>query len=146
MEELHQEVVCSDLGAVHYLDQYCLRLATNTRRNRAELAEGWYEPSTLDKAVVTVPTVARITTALDSGQPHAQTTDGAARKHWNASDSDSDDVGPLPPLYTPLGNRGAARAGPATPSLQDLELRKGNPHVSSLAFRAELADTRIRAC
>lgn len=108
-------------------------------RNRGELSEGWYDPSTLQKAVASaaefgddsrdrapipqrpregkepVPvreqrsTEAEISRGVDGGN--------------SVSDSD-DSVGPALPGQENRSRR--SRTGPSIPNMQDLELKRGN--------------------
>ena len=87
-------------------------------RNRGELAEGWYEPETLRKAQ------ASATASASRPDKKAQ-----SQKDARSEDLSDDDVGPALPrgrsemaIASQAGNE---RHGPAIPSLQDLELRRG---------------------
>jgi hypothetical protein len=95
-------------------------------RNRGELAEGWYDPSTLQKARQSaaaqlgpssnVQPKSTKTSALNSGDVSTQ---GAVD-----DDSDSDDsVGPMLPGQEDRSKR--KRKGPSIPNTQDLELKRG---------------------
>lgn len=98
-------------------------------RNRGELAEGWYDPSTRQKAI------------QSSNEPgHGPKSEGHDRqdarpvgrqrdaRHDDES-SDDDVVGPALPSNE-LRSRGlqGTRAGPAIPNMQDLELQRGTLH------------------
>jgi hypothetical protein len=95
-------------------------------RNRGELAEGWYDPSTLQKAQQsasdndgyssTVRPKYTTTTASTSGNTNKQDAAG--------DNSDSDDsVGPALPGQEGRSRRN--RAGPSIPNMQDLGLKRG---------------------
>lgn len=103
-------------------------------RNRGELAEGWYDPETLQKATQNTQAAE---VADDNYRPESRTT--ARRevggKHKEASprydrntkqhDSDSDDsIGPSLPGQE---GRSKGRMGPSIPNMQDLELKRGIP-------------------
>lgn len=98
----------------------------NMWRNRGELAEGWYDPSTLKKAQQSTSTPGDSYTS--NAQPKYDTTAPASR---NAAaneiiegDSDSDDsVGPALPGHESRSRGG--RMGPSIPNMQDLELKRG---------------------
>lgn len=95
-------------------------------RNVGELAEGWYDPATLQKAQASAAKSSH-TVALrvsQSNQPDRVDSDLADKS------SDDDFVGPALP-----GKEGAVyykgrKSGPAIPNLQDLELQRGK--VSSI--------------
>ena len=85
-------------------------------RNRGELAEGWYEPETLRKAQASAALVSR--TAAKNQMVQDDVTSGG--------DLSDDDVGPALPVCRMTSDVGSERRGPAIPSLQDLELQRGN--------------------
>jgi hypothetical protein len=97
-------------------------------RNRGELSEGWYDPSTLQKAVRSAseydsnpvkeepPSSAAKATA--SGEPEQ------TKREQDAEESDSDDsIGPTLPAQESR-SRGS-RMGPGIPRMDDLELKRG---------------------
>lgn len=107
-------------------------------RNRGELAEGWYDPATLQKA------------NPSSTRDLASTRDSTGRKgsldYGNSSrrdtqeveSSDDDDIGPALPGDEEQSLRRGHRSGPAIPNIQDLELQRG------LFFPQQvLPDTRL---
>lgn len=90
-------------------------------RNVGELAEGWYDPATLQKAQSSAaafsPAVAPPTSR--PGKPNQINSDPS-----NES-SDGDSVGPaLPGNERALHQRGR-KSGPAIPDLQDLDFQRG---------------------
>lgn len=90
-------------------------------RNRGDLAEGWYDPATLQKArasAATAPSIAEPETRLRESPQYGSPT-GAEES------SEEDIVGPTLPGQDASIHRSKKRAGPAIPSLQDLELRRG---------------------
>jgi hypothetical protein len=85
-------------------------------RNRGELAEGWYDPVTKQKANTTAQT------EPPRGKKRASPSYGTTiKKNQAESESDEDDIGPRPPPKSGVGRR----AGPVIPSIQDLEYRDG---------------------
>lgn len=95
-------------------------------RNRGELAEGWYDPSTREKAIESSKEPAHVPKNEDykpqDAQPHARQQD--ARPGDDSSDDDV--VGPALPSNEPRRRgHGGRRAGPAIPNLQELELQRG---------------------
>jgi len=90
-------------------------------RNRGELAEGWYDPSTLQKAQASAasnPTIAE-PRQRSRGSPTYESL-------LSAEESSGDDlVGPTLPGQDVAMRKGSMRAGPAIPNLQDLELKRG---------------------
>ena len=89
-------------------------------RNLGELAEGWYDPGTLEKAK----------SSSTTGQHDHSNKSQKRRRVSPAHDStDEDDYGPLLPGSAKSNpssrNLGAVRAaGPAIPSLQDLQVKR----------------------
>lgn len=124
-------------------------------RNRGELAEGWYDPATLQKAVANAG-AERDEQQPDSHQRRRESPDYGAVSHrppssprreeaTNADDSDDeaeDDADDFGPAALPAGSAitAARRSGPAIPRLDDLEMRDGRSllppiHPSSLTSR-----------
>ena len=119
MEELHSKMVCmNELRGNFFL---------TLRRNHGELAEGWYEPATLQKArqnSAEQPRLDRERASPDYArgeQPHGGDFEDPPAEDDN--DDDEEDYGPK--LPHPGSMRAAARSGPAIPNMQDLELRRG---------------------
>lgn len=94
-------------------------------RNRGELSEGWYDPTTLQKAQQSAsdepPRNERLRS--DVAEVELSRTSTAAEQERGDEKSDSDDsVGPtLPGQERSRSNR----MGPSIPSVQDLELKRG---------------------
>ena len=90
-------------------------------RNRGDLAEGWYDPATLQKARGSAATASSIAEPEKRlrGSPQYGSPRGAEES------SEEDIVGPTLPGQDTSIHRSNKRAGPAIPSLQDLELRRG---------------------
>ena len=87
-------------------------------RNRGELAEGWYDPATLERAQASAVSNSTIG---GSGRSRRQSPE------YNRQIESSDDDGPGPALPSgkDLNHQGNKRSGPAIPNLQDLELQRG---------------------
>ena len=116
MEEFHWKMVSSYLLFLRLTKFYRQLSSANIWRNRGELAEGWYDPSMLGQA--TSSSRPQRHTVIDNNTPSIVEEDKL--------ESDDDELGPLLPGEL-LERRGhLARAGPAIPSMQDLELKKGN--------------------
>lgn len=124
MEEFHWEMVRMPLPIFKEI----LRTWLTYVRNRGELSEGWYEPSTLQKAVQS---------AQDQPEPepeskyedHKPSVSRPARREpseerggGNESESD-DEIGPALPGQESKSRAG--RMGPSIPNMQDLELKRG---------------------
>jgi hypothetical protein len=101
-------------------------------RNRGELAEGWYEPETLQKAVQN-----EAAEHVDDDRPPEPSVQETSQKPRESNikrirqevkeESDSDDsIGPSLPGQE--GRSRGARAGPSIPNMQDLELKRGMHH------------------
>ena len=91
-------------------------------RNRGELAEGWYDPSTKNRAHKSISSYERSDRPAD--QRRASPSYGVAENLPPAAedeDSDDDVVGPTVPGHRSSGRR----SGPAIPKMDDLESRRG---------------------
>jgi len=91
-------------------------------RNRGELAEGWYDPQTLEKARVTVNSPIGTSRKGGSGSRRDSRKLNVRRGYDENSDSD-DSLGPVLPGNESQSRR--RRVGPAIPNTQDLELKRG---------------------
>lgn len=117
-----------------HLSQVKLLMLT---RNRGELAEGWYDPSTLQKAIASsseLQETSRDITSRGQGRSH-QNKDIAIGERSGKSNSDSggesdDSVGPTLPGKE--GRSRASRMGPSIPKGDDLELKRGTTSLSFL--------------
>jgi hypothetical protein len=94
-------------------------------RNRGELAEGWYDPATLQKA--TESGVRDIPPTRDpNGRRESPDYGNASRgKAQEVESSDDDDIGPALPNDEGRSLSRGDRSGPAIPSMQDLEMQRG---------------------
>lgn len=140
-------------------------------RNRGELAEGWYDPETLEKAISNAHTFSLA--ALRSSPVYSDGADERGRKSQSASsppprsssssssparnrqinddesvdadaDEDEDLYGPSLPsnsLTTTTTTSNAYRRGPTNPSLQDIKLK----HENELFEREADYESRQRA-
>ena len=102
----------------------CARLTSV--RNRGELAEGWYDPATLQKALAS--------TAMNDDfiEPRRNRESPDYGPHMSKDSSDEDAVGPSLPGGEVAVSKGDRIAGPGIPSLHDLELQQGG---SMLGFQ-----------
>ncbi|KAJ9649799.1 hypothetical protein H2199_000578 [Coniosporium tulheliwenetii] len=102
--------------------------------NRGELAEGWYDPATKQKAVQssnTVPT--KPPSPARQRRPSPDYASGAPPQDAD-TDSDEDAIGPA----LPSQHVRSRRAGPAVPSVQDLELRNEQILEDSANYQADI--------
>ncbi|KAL3466630.1 hypothetical protein BJX64DRAFT_249509 [Aspergillus heterothallicus] len=108
--------------------------------NRGELAEGWYDPSTLAKAQTSIsaagPSRDSPTYRISAGEPKGERSpmrddgvDGDGKDH-----DDDDEYGPMPD-YGSLSRGGGPIAGPTIPNMQDLELRNETAIEVSMSER-----------
>lgn len=105
-------------------------------RNRGELAEGWYDPATLQKAVQSASEPA--TEQPRDTRPEERTRrverSREADRRDDAQDSDSDDsIGPALPGQD-ARSRGS-RLGPSIPGMQDLELKRGTDIIITASHK-----------
>ena len=112
-------------------------------RNRGELAEGWYDPATLQRAQASA--TSETIKPKSQSRPRDSPSDGSPRKAEESSDEDV--VGPSMPGGETQVYKSNKRSGPAIPNLQDLELQRGkapermlcfNSDTETLAFHTEL--------
>lgn len=92
--------------------------------NRAELAEGWYDPDLFSRVAEMEPEVSKTTTRaacdVSPDSPEADLVeDRKLRQRARADSEDDEDYGPTLPTLDGSGRR----AGPGIPSLDDLSLR-----------------------
>lgn len=106
--------------------------------NRGELAEGWYDPATLQKAQASAVSSA-VNTERQS-RPRDSPSYGSPRRAEESSDEDV--VGPMMPGGERQVYNSDKRPGPAIPNLQDLELQKELEQEDSLAHRRDLREHR----
>ncbi|KAG9673569.1 hypothetical protein KCV03_g9649, partial [Aureobasidium melanogenum] len=107
-----------------------------TSRNRAELAEGWYDPVTkekADRAASEAKTTRRSPPSREQPeQDYRQHEQQTATIQPAANQDDSEDeYGPSLPTNT-------SRAGPAVPSIQDLQYRNELAGEDEIARRQDL--------
>jgi hypothetical protein len=89
-------------------------------RNRGELAEGWYDPTTKQRAIASAIPPATATHPTANRRPSPDYGPSLQSSHL-VEGSDEDDFGPAVPTQM----QHPKRAGPAIPSMQDLQLRDG---------------------
>ena len=99
-------------------------------RNRGELAEGWYDPATLQKAIE--PSAKSSTPDGAASRRRASPDYGSSVKAitGNAESSDEDDIGPALPSHLEKHVKQSHRSGPSIPTMQDLELQRGTSSSS----------------
>ncbi|KAE8138063.1 hypothetical protein BDV38DRAFT_77909 [Aspergillus pseudotamarii] len=112
--------------------------------NRGELAEGWYDPSTLEKARHSahdepiMSASGRHRQSPDYGRGEDERVD---REDEDDPDEEEDDYGPVLPKYGQLdryeGGRAGQSSGPTIPTMQDLELRKESAIEDAIAARED---------
>lgn len=105
-------------------------------RNSGELAEGWYDPVTLEKAQASASSNAAHTER--DGRPRDSPSYGSPKRPEESSDEDV--VGPTMPGRETKVYKSDKRRGPAIPNLQDLELQRGMAHVR-LSYSIQDTDT-----
>lgn len=108
-------------------------------RNAKELAEGWYDPDTKQKADESADRSAQEIVEEEEAHPAPIKAARAAADSNAASDDDDDDYGPiLPPGTSSRSNR----AGPAAPDFSDLTLRREQAQADFEDARADLRHER----
>ncbi|EKV05847.1 peroxisomal membrane anchor protein conserved region-domain-containing protein [Penicillium digitatum] len=112
--------------------------------NRGELAEGWYDPVTLDKARRSAeeepaagPRGGRESPDYTRGQ---RATGKAPRDPPVGNDDEDDDDEYGPSLPQAGSGRGGPQVGPTIPTMQDLELKRESAMEDAIAARGESRD------
>ncbi|KAL9022300.1 MAG: hypothetical protein Q9185_000542 [Variospora sp. 1 TL-2023] len=121
------------------------------RWNRAELAEGWYDPETLRKAQASVAADDDYRTTSRPPLPRSARArePGASDRHDSSSGDDDDDDGygpALPSDSDPRGPRITRRekqAGPSIPNLQDLQVQRASFYSSELEAESATQDRSL---
>jgi hypothetical protein len=108
-------------------------------RNRGELSEGWYDPSTFQKAVqsATEPPTSRIRDENPDLNPRGSHLEQQREVEGDLHHSDSEDsIGPSLPSQE--GRSRASRMGPSIPGMQDLELKRELDAEDEIARRDDM--------
>ncbi|KAI3158949.1 hypothetical protein DTO046C5_7059 [Penicillium roqueforti] len=114
--------------------------------NRGELAEGWYDPVTLDKArqhAEEEPTAGPRGGRESPDYTQGQRATGETLQDPPIGDDDDEEDGDDeygPSLPKAGSGRGGPRAGPAIPTMQDLELKRESAIENAIAARGESRD------
>lgn len=128
MEELYWKMVC-----YHPNYKYITNLSNGSSwpnfrapwltfvRNRGELAEGWYDPATLQKSLDKPAPNSRSPKNQRRDLPSRNAKRSAPPADSKAEESSDDEIGPA----LPSQDARISRAGPAIPRMEDLELRDG---------------------
>ncbi|KAJ5924814.1 hypothetical protein N7466_009001 [Penicillium verhagenii] len=135
--------VLSKNGIIQQFSTLNSPVANMGHRNRAELAEGWYDPATLQRARESIaegqpppdrergsPDYARggkVENVESRAPPVAQDEEN--------DDDDDDEYGPT--LPHPNSGRNLTHSGPTIPRLQDLELKRESAAEDAMADRQE---------
>ncbi|MCJ1231989.1 hypothetical protein MMC12_008670 [Toensbergia leucococca] len=107
--------------------------------NRGELAEGWYDPSTLRKALALAISSPTATTSCHTrNQKQSKQTEA----EQDVETSDDDLVGPSLPNTDVSARTTATKRGPTIANLQDLELQRELANEDSIERREILRQTR----
>ena len=99
-------------------------------RNRGELAEGWYDPVTLQKAI---DSAAKFTSSIHITEPRRSSPvygESSLVRTATGESSDDDAVGPALPNEGLQHKSRTGRLGPAIPGMQDLEMQRGRSTVA----------------
>jgi hypothetical protein len=120
MEELREEMVCIEV--THSM----VTVQANSVRNSYQLAEGWYDPSTKQKAVESAERTAQ-EIALN---PRQSPTYSPAGEDEDEEGEDGD-YGPV----LPSSVAGGKSSGPSAPTFSDLALRNEQAQEDAQAIR-----------
>ncbi|KAJ5294007.1 hypothetical protein N7508_008828 [Penicillium antarcticum] len=106
--------------------------------NRGELAEGWYDPATLNRARESVaerPPAGPLGQRDSPDYAQGEREGGDMPRDQPEDDDDDDDYGPALPRAG--SGRGGAHLGPTIPNMQDLELKRESAIEDAQAARGE---------
>ncbi|KAF7592504.1 hypothetical protein BBP40_012794 [Aspergillus hancockii] len=116
--------------------------------NRGELAEGWYDPSTLEKARMNAQEESLAGRGRESpvydrevgSRQGGDDPDEEERDDDDDDDDDDDEYGPVLPGHGGVSRyegRPGQSSGPTIPTMQDLELRKETAAEDAIAVRED---------
>lgn len=132
MEELRGEMVCQDArftSVIAFVTGFreLRSLALTFVRNRGELAEGWYDPATLQKALESAAQALSPAGKARRRREEPMYTSVQQNNEAGVDSSDDDAIGPSLPNNDGhyVVHAKSSRSGPTIPSLQDLELQQG---------------------
>ena len=100
-------------------------------RNRGELAEGWYDPATLQKAQASATSEDN----EDRARKRRRPSPNYNSMKGESEVSDEDEVGPAPLAQSHEAHQKMSRSGPAIPNMQDLEMQRGRCLGRSTSYR-----------
>jgi len=129
MEELHEKMVSCEFARPAAITMK--NTPANLQRNRGELAEGWYDPETKQKAIVSAERTAQEIVA----QPRASPDYGGADED---EEDEEDEYGPIAASRTNTGRP----SGPSAATFQDLALRGEQRQENAAAEREDLRYAR----
>lgn len=101
--------------------------------NRGELAEGWYDPKTKERADERAAEMGIQPKAKNGPQRTVQSSSSTAKFEAMDDEEDDDDFGPALPVQ---------RSGPSVPSFQDLQHRQEFTEEERLARIADIRNDR----
>jgi len=105
-------------------------------RNRGELSDGWYDPSTLQKALLAAPQEQKRSFESTNASNKPTRSAPPPRKEQDPESDSDDSVGPaLPGQEKPSRSR---RAGPSIPNMEDLELKREMEAEDGITRREDL--------
>lgn len=99
--------------------------------NRGDLAEGWYDPNTKQRADERVGKGSEVAIESFKKPPVTVNREAPPPKDQSEEQDDDDDFGPAPPTHT-------TKSGPKVPNLEDLDYRKELIEEDRNAYRADL--------
>lgn len=137
MEKLHAEMVSPSLPMkvrclLLYMSFPTLATKAYIWRNRGEIAEGWYDPSMREKALAFSASTNTKSLSTVQRLPSHERGDQAALVKVDDDLVSDDELGPSLPPQGEGSKAQFTQMGPAIPSLQDLELKRGKCNVKVL--------------
>jgi len=126
MEELHEEMVSCEFAQPAAM--MMRNTPANSQRNRGELAEGWYDPETKQKAIDSAERTAQEIVAQPRASPDYGGTD----------EEEEDEYGPAAVSRTNTGRP----SGPSAATFSDLALRGEQRQEDAAADREDLRYAR----
>ncbi|MCJ1291470.1 hypothetical protein MMC34_003014 [Xylographa carneopallida] len=138
--EVQKQMVLEDLSQIEARGRWKSFVG---KWNRGELAEGWYDPVTLRKAIDAFTKPFSSTKILGGRRPSPVYLHQKQEMPDGSGSSDDGDIGPALPHQQGINLSNDFRSGPTIPSLQDPELRRETSTEVSIAAREALRERRI---
>ncbi|KAJ5683320.1 hypothetical protein N7462_006485 [Penicillium macrosclerotiorum] len=103
--------------------------------NRGELAEGWYDPATLEKARQSAAEYQQSGEQNRASPDYGPAEQATGSREPAGEDDDDEEFGPTLPRFVSM--RATTSSGPTIPNMQDLELKRESAIEDAIAARED---------